>query len=193
MKKLLAIIILSLCFITPSQADDIRDFQIEGMSVGDSLLDYFSEKEIIKKKNYYYNTRKFYQFAGKLPSYTVYDFTQFILKDGDKNYIIHGLTGKLIFKNNIEACKEKKDEIFDGLSNMFSDENVDTIVSGTQKHGYDKSGKTLVFGTDIILTSGSKIRISCTDWNKDLKFIDNLKVSTVTKELRHYFNTEAYK
>ena len=50
MKKLLAIIILSLCFITPSQADDIRDFQIEGMSVGDSLLDYFSEKEIIKKK-----------------------------------------------------------------------------------------------------------------------------------------------
>ena len=76
---------------------------------------------------------------------------------------------------------------------MFSDENVDTIVSGTQKHGYDKSGKTLVFGTDIILTSGSKIRISCTDWNKDLKFIDNLKVSTVTKELRHYFNTEAYK
>ena len=136
-------------------------------------------KKLLKKKNYY-NTRKFYQFAGKLPSYTVYDFTQFILKDGDKNYIIHGLTGKLIFKNNIEACKEKKDEIFDGLSNMFSDENVDTIVSGTQKHGYDKSGKTLVFGTDIILTSGSKIRISC-NWNKDLKFIDNLKVSTVTK------------
>ena len=31
---------------TPSQADDIRDFQIEGMSIGDSLLDYFSEEEI---------------------------------------------------------------------------------------------------------------------------------------------------
>ena len=178
---------------TPSQADDIRDFQIEGMSVGDSLLDYFSEEEIIKKRKYHYNNRKFYNFAGKLPSYTVYDLTQFILKDGDKNYIIYGLSGKLLFKNNIKACKEKKDEIFDGLSNMFSDENVDTIESGTQKHGYDKSGKTLVFGTDIILTSGGKIRIYCTDWNKDLKFIDNLKVTTVTKELRHYFNTEAYK
>ena len=34
---------------TPSQADDIRDFQIEGMSIGDSLLDYFSEEEIKKK------------------------------------------------------------------------------------------------------------------------------------------------
>ena len=31
---------------TPSWADDISDFQIEGMSLGDSLLDYFSEEEI---------------------------------------------------------------------------------------------------------------------------------------------------
>ena len=50
MKKLLAIIVLSLCFITSSQADDIRDFQIEGMSIGDSALDFFS-KERIKNKN----------------------------------------------------------------------------------------------------------------------------------------------
>jgi len=49
MKKLLGILVLGLFLITPSQADDIRDFQIEGMSIGDSLLDYFSEEEI--KKN----------------------------------------------------------------------------------------------------------------------------------------------
>ena len=46
MKKLLAIIVLSLCFITPSQADDIKDFQIEGISIGDSLLDVMSVNEI---------------------------------------------------------------------------------------------------------------------------------------------------
>ena len=35
--------VLGLLFITaPSLADDIRDFQIEGISVGDSFLDYFS-------------------------------------------------------------------------------------------------------------------------------------------------------
>ena len=42
MKKLLGILVLGLLLITPSQADDIRDFQIEGMSLGDSLLDYFN-------------------------------------------------------------------------------------------------------------------------------------------------------
>ena len=31
-----------------SKAEDIREFQIEGISVGDSLLDYFKKEEILK-------------------------------------------------------------------------------------------------------------------------------------------------
>ena len=50
MKRLLLILILTVSFQSWAKADDIRDFQIEGMSVGDSLLDYFTEKEIKKKK-----------------------------------------------------------------------------------------------------------------------------------------------
>ena len=40
---------LFLIFFTlqaPSWADDIRDFQIEGMSIGDSLLDFISKDKI---------------------------------------------------------------------------------------------------------------------------------------------------
>ena len=44
MKKTL--IILVLLFSSSVVAEDISDFEIEGMSVGDSLLDYFSEAEI---------------------------------------------------------------------------------------------------------------------------------------------------
>ncbi len=51
MKKLSTYLFLLLfSFQTSSQADDIRDFQIEGMSVGDSLLDYFSAEIIEEKK-----------------------------------------------------------------------------------------------------------------------------------------------
>ena len=57
MKKFLAVIILILTLQTPSQADDIRDFQIEGMSIGDSLLDYFSEEEIKKNIMWEYNKK----------------------------------------------------------------------------------------------------------------------------------------
>ena len=49
MKKLSTYLFLILFSLSaPSFADDIRDFEIEGMSIGDSLLDYFSEKEIRK-------------------------------------------------------------------------------------------------------------------------------------------------
>ena len=47
MKKFLNIIVLSLCLITPSQADDIRDFQIEGISIGDRS----GIKNKLKKEN----------------------------------------------------------------------------------------------------------------------------------------------
>jgi len=47
MKKFFTIIALSLYFIIPLKADDIRDFQIEGISIGESLLDYLSKKKIV--------------------------------------------------------------------------------------------------------------------------------------------------
>jgi hypothetical protein len=50
MKKLLVIIILSLCFTTPSKADDIRDFQISGISVGENLIDFFNAEKILRQQ-----------------------------------------------------------------------------------------------------------------------------------------------
>ena len=46
MKTLLTFFILF--FSSSVFAEDISDFQIEGISIGDSLLDYFSEEEIKK-------------------------------------------------------------------------------------------------------------------------------------------------
>ena len=45
-----------------ARADDIREFQIEGMSIGDSALDYFSEKEMEKFYPVYYPASN--KFAG---------------------------------------------------------------------------------------------------------------------------------
>ena len=59
------IIVLSFCFTILSQADDIKDFQIEGISIGDSLLNYYDEKEIKNmKKTYYDKSDKYYLLDG---------------------------------------------------------------------------------------------------------------------------------
>ena len=54
MKRLLLILILMLSFQTLTKANDIRDFEIEGMSVGDSLLDYVTKEEINNLDYYWY-------------------------------------------------------------------------------------------------------------------------------------------
>ena len=52
MKKLFIIIIVFVSLQSWSSADDIRDFEIEGVSVGDSLLDFFNKKKINTFMNY---------------------------------------------------------------------------------------------------------------------------------------------
>ena len=45
-----------------AKADDIRDFQIEGISLGDSLLDFYTKEEIDKSLpnvSYYPKSKKF--------------------------------------------------------------------------------------------------------------------------------------
>ena len=44
MRNFLLILILTFSFQSLVKADDIRDFEIEGMSIGDSLLDFFTKK-----------------------------------------------------------------------------------------------------------------------------------------------------
>ena len=59
MRVFIAVLVLIFSFQSLTKADDISDFEIEGMTIGDSLLDYFSEKEITKKKYYYPKSKKF--------------------------------------------------------------------------------------------------------------------------------------
>ena len=99
MKRLLLVLILTLSFQTLTKADDIRDFEIEGMSIGDSALKYFSKREIkMNKKNWYKDT-KFYGVQITSQS-EKFDAIQLHFKTGDKTYIIHSVGGLIDFSNN---------------------------------------------------------------------------------------------
>ena len=69
MRVYLTILILIFFIQSWAKADDISDFEIEGMSVGDSLLKFYSEKLILKKLKIdedLYNYKKFYQVINSL-------------------------------------------------------------------------------------------------------------------------------
>ena len=46
MKKILGIVTLCLLLSTSAYTDDVKDFQIENISIGDSALDYFTESQL---------------------------------------------------------------------------------------------------------------------------------------------------
>ena len=60
--RLLIILIFILSLQTFTKADDIRDFEMEGISIGDSLLDYYSLEQVQneKKNGFLYTNKKFF-------------------------------------------------------------------------------------------------------------------------------------
>ena len=99
MMRLFLILILTFSFQSLSSADDISDFQIEGMSIGDSLLDFYSEEGI--NKNYWPNSNKYYYSWFKIDDSSEYNEVQVIIKDNDKKYIIESLRAGKIFPNKL--------------------------------------------------------------------------------------------
>ena len=193
MKRLLLILILTLSFQPLTKADDLRDIEIEGISIGDSLLDFITESQIMERAFYPYNSNKFYQSGMLSNSFETYEYLQFNLKKDDSKYIIYGMSGKIFFENDIKSCLKKKDIIFNEILNLFNKADIETSTHNIP-HDYDKTGESLIYANDIDMSSGGTIRVYCTDWsNKLSEYLDNLKVTIGSQELTDFFNNEAYK
>ena len=192
MKRLLLILILTLSFQSWTKADEIRDFQIEGMSIGDSLLDFFNEDEILKNDGNYYSKKKFvttvFNNHRKIKNY---DWLQISYKRNDSKYTIYSIDGVIEFKKNYKACLKKKDIVVNELSTLF-DKNNTIIDKG--KHRADKSGKSIYENFIFELDNDHEIVISCLDWSQELekKYFDHLKVVANHTEFKEFIQSNPY-
>ena len=171
------------------KADDIKDFEIEGMSVGDSLLDYMSEKEINSNKRNYVDGKRYYVVAY-FKSLNLYDNVDIYLKRKDKSYTIRTVTGQLRVKG--QKCLSKKKEIEDSITKIFPNKKL--VSYENAKHTFDKSGKSLQSQSAILLKNHNDkdhIRIECTFWSDEIKnkynFEDHLNVAAMTTEILNWF------
>jgi len=183
MKKLLGIVALSLFLITPSQADDIRDFQIEGMSLGDSLLDYYSKEEINNATDESYKDKLFITKTMWSKNSNFYDAFQLTYKNSDKKKNLHSVVGVKSFPNNIKKCKKKMEEIVSELSLLFP------LATKKDWGKYDMS-EGHYFPVTFDFKDSSRAMAACFDWNKKSGIQDNLKVSLYTAEYRKYLTKQ---
>lgn len=188
MKILFIVLFLIFSFQSQTTADDISEFEIEGISIGDSLLDHFSKEKIkdsivtgtydhIKK-----NPGKFYQAEISLKG-SVFEDLIVGLKKNDQKYKIYMLKGALVFEDNIEACYEKQKEINSQVEALFSNLQKDEFVKSFD-HDPDSKVKSITYWFE----DGSYADVDCYDWSVKSGYVDHLRTGVSSKEFNNWLN-----
>ena len=166
MKRLLLILILTLSFQTLTKGDDIRDFEIEGMSIGDSLLTFMSVTEINKALNNasFYKDKKYAVIFSNKKSNEFDENLQVTFNPEDKNYIIESMMVIKDFSENFDECKKEKSKRINEIISIF----VNTERADTDgKHMGDKIGNSYDYVSTFYLQTGGYINIKCTDYSEE--------------------------
>ena len=189
-KKFILVLITIFIFQTVSKANDVREFEIEGISIGDSLLDYYTENVILEnKQSIQYPNEKFIVYnLNDIKDLIQYDRYTITIKKNDKNYIIAGVTGGVAY-GNLDECIELKKEFNNEFKKIFPN-----IIGNEVKYTpiYDKSGKSKVVGTEYSFPSGDVMVANCNDWSDNVKLQKTFQVSMRNEEFSNFLINDAY-
>ena len=179
MKIILAIFVL---FSSSVLADDIRDFQIEGMSIGDSALNFFDESVIIKQKKNWYSKNDY--------STSSFGDLSFSYKSSDRGYVIVSISHNTFM--DISKCLDIIPSEVNEISSLFS-KNVK--VKGPEKimHWADKSKDSWHYTYQFEFPNKDSVFVECYDWSNKITssegWEDHLRVRIVSHEFQSFINS----
>jgi len=191
MRVFIVVLVLIFSFQSWTKADDIRDFEIEGMSIGDSALDFFSKEEIKENIRDYYENMKIKKYYPveiyKHERFKVYDSVQLSLKINNKDYIIDHIVGLIFYDNNINGCYEKQKEVAKELTLLFK--NAEKLETDT-KHPADVTGKSKIKEINFWFKLGDVVGADCYDWSDKMDYVDHLRVGMLSDEYNTWLENE---
>ena len=192
MKIFLSILIIILNFQSFTKADDIRDFELEGLSIGDNLTKYMTINEIINNDHRHYPVdSKFCEvaYSGNL---TQYEYVNLAIKRNDDSFKIYFIRGMNIVENKKDCLKIKK-IIANDLKELFP---KFYFLEGSQKHYYYKNSTQYIsqfYATSNANTS-DHTRVECliiSDKDKKIHgdLVSTLEVIIATKEFSEWLDS----
>ena len=188
MKIFIIVLILNLCLQSWTKADDIRDFEIDGLSLGESLLKFYDKKSLTTNIADYYSDNTYASQTFIANEGSSYENIQVSYLTADKKFKAEAINGELSFPNDINNCYEKMDELKKVL--VISIPNIVPTKKITNKD----SAHGIFTYIDFTFDSGDMITISCYDFdNTKFSYIDVFRISIETKEYRNWIDYKAYK
>jgi hypothetical protein len=189
--KVLIIIFFTLLYPNIAKSDNIRDFEIEEMSIGDSLLNFFTEKQLKlnpDKNTYIYpKSDKYILWVADNKNFKKYDGIQIHYKKNDSKYIVESVDAHIYFFDNIKDCYPKKKEIYNDLTKLFPDISVNNqnII-----HSLNKDSK--VDQSSWTFNNGDILFLECYDWSPEMPYGDKLSLSITSRSFNKWLTNEAY-
>ena len=180
MKKLL-ILLFSLFFLSSYSvfAKDISDFEIEGISIGDSLLDYMTEDEILKNIESRKDDTNYLKEPDKFGHTVIrnglkkYSFIVLIVSTNDK-YTIEQISGAvdstITSDKELGTCLKQMQEIEKEFSQIFDKyEKFEDMFD----HSIDPTGRSKVHYIKYQFENGDTAELQCADFEEKLRIENN--------------------
>ena len=188
MKILLTFLALLICFQSLTIADDISDFEIEGMSIGDSALDFFEKSSILKNTWDYPGSNKYKRVQNdNISFFKLYDAVDFMYETKDKKYIIQSLAG-IFLTNNIEQCIKKQNSIVSDLEISFPNaKKTEQDKTYNDSHWQGSRNIQITFWLDNGIAS-----VHCNDYSTKHGGQDHLAVNLKTNKSNEFLVNDAY-
>lgn len=167
--RFLLIFILILNSQSSTRADDIVDFAIDGISIGDSILVNYHKNEIenkISNRNVFDHKGTYYEAYFLPKDQDNYDYIKITWKQNDKSYIIYGVGGVIEYPDNFNECIIKQKKIIKEIENLF--ENAKRNDYEKHPSVYDSTGDSYFIETNFEFTNGDTARVYCSYWSKKM-------------------------
>lgn len=198
MKKIfsfLVTLILLICSQTFSNANDIGEFDIDGISIGESFLKYIDKNILEEKyKAFYPGSKEYYLVEfnkNDLNFLNNYTHVGVHFKKDDSNFKVYSIKGMMDYDNALNECLGKKKIIVNSVKETLKNSKEEKY-----ENSFDNQyGNSKAYISDFKVNNGY-VRIWCTDWDKShdksQDWVDTINVDLSNNNFLDWLNTKAY-
>tara|TARA_B100001027_G_C16175605_1_gene289036 strand:- start:232 stop:822 length:591 start_codon:yes stop_codon:yes gene_type:complete len=195
MKKFILVIVVIFCFQSWTKADDIRELEIEGISIGDNALDFFSKDIIDENTSFYTNSKKFFR-TTVTPDNNEFNSIQMHIKNDDK-YIVYSIAGLIYYQRTDpkKKCEDMRSKIVGDISTILDNTKKSKIEKDFETN--DETGKS--YGEAIYFDFkddySEYVKVGCVFYGEEFfkkkNWPNHLRLALTSSEFHYWLKDEA--
>ena len=196
MRVFIIVLILIFSFQSWTKADDIRELEIEGISIGDNALDFFSKDIIDENTSFYTNSKKFFR-TTVTPDNNEFNSIQMHIKNDDK-YIVYSIAGLIYYQRTDpkKKCEDMRSKIVGDISTILNNAKKSKIEKDFVPN--DETGKS--YGEAIYFDFkddySEYVKVGCVfygdEFFKKKNWPNHLRLALTSSEFHYWLKDEAH-